>query len=147
MDHTTIDPTNSAPLASDKNGNLRILFFRVLGLVCVGLGILGAILPLMPATCFFIAAVYCFAQSAPEWRQRILDHPRFGPPVATFVREGALSRRAKIIAVGGIAANFILTLLVTDLDATATVILAAVLLTVSAYLVTRPEPAAVKVTA
>lgn len=126
---------------------LRNHALRALGLLCVGLGILGAFLPLMPATCFFLAAVFCFARSAPAWRQRILDHPRFGPPVATFVRDGALSRRAKVIAVGGIAANFTLTLLLADLGAGVVIVLALVLLTVTVYVATRPEPAEAKVTA
>ena len=113
---------------------------RGIGLVCVALGTVGAFVPLLPTTCFFIAAVYCFAKSAPAWRQRILDHPRFGPPVRSFVRDRTLSRRAKIIAVGGIVANAALTLYVLDFAPLASTVLVAVLAAVSAYIVSRPEP-------
>lgn len=120
---------------------------RAIGLVCVALGAVGAFVPLLPTTIFFIAAVYCFATSAPAWRQRILDHPRFGPPVRRFVRDGTLSRRAKVIAVAGIAANLAVTLFLLDFAPVASTILVAVLTAVSAYIVSRPEPAPVPVRA
>jgi uncharacterized membrane protein YbaN (DUF454 family) len=141
MKLTTIDLTDTASITRGGNHKVRILALRLLGLLCVGLGIVGAVLPLLPTTCFFIAAVYCFAISNPAWQQRILDHPRFGPPVQSFVRDRTLSRRAKIIALGGIAANFVLSLLVVDMTPVTIAILAAVLATASAYIASRPEPA------
>ena len=120
---------------------------RGIGLVCVALGTVGAFVPLLPTTIFFIAAVYCFATSAPAWRQRILDHPRFGPPVRSFVRDGTLSRRAKVIAVAGIAVNLAVTLFLLDFSPVASAVLVAVLMAVSAYIVSRPEPAPVPVRA
>lgn len=143
MNDTTIrvpELTAECPLDARAKRTVRMLFLRALGLVCVGLGILGAFLPLLPTTCFFIAAVYCFARSAPAWRRRILDHPRFGPPVRNFLRDRTMSRRAKTLALGAIAANFGLTLLLVDTTPATLAILAAVLAAVSAYIATRPEP-------
>lgn len=115
---------------------------RGIGLVCVSLGTVGAFVPLLPTTIFFILAVYCFAKSAPAWRQRILDHPRFGPSVRSFVRDRSLSRRAKVVAVSGIAANLALTLFLLDFAPVASIVLIAVLTLVSAYILSRPEPVA-----
>lgn len=140
-DANTTANTNERPTA------LRMHLLRGIGLVCVALGTIGAFVPLLPTTVFFIAAVYCFATSAPAWRQRILDHPRFGPPVRSFVRDGTLSRRAKAIAVGGIAVNLAVTLFLLDFAPVASAVLVAVLALVSAYILSRPEPAPVPVRA
>ncbi|MBD59547.1 MAG: hypothetical protein CL808_05430, partial [Citromicrobium sp.] len=51
------------------------------GLISVGLGAVGALLPIMPTVPFLLLAVYCFARSNPEWERRILDHPHWGPQV------------------------------------------------------------------
>jgi uncharacterized protein len=147
MDHTktaTVELTAECPLSKEQQSTVKTLFLRVLGLVCVGLGILGAFLPLLPTTIFFIIAVFCFAKSAPAWRQRILDHPRFGPPVRRFVDHGVIARRAKLIAIGAIAVNFALTLAFVAMSTVTVAILATVLTTVSAYIATRPETVAVK---
>lgn len=145
MDDIRDDLAPTCPLSPDERRSFRTCFLRALGLVCVGLGILGAFLPLLPTTIFFILAAFFFAKSAPAWRQRILDHPRFGPPIRSFVHHGTLSRRAKVIALCGIATNFMLTVLLLDMAPLAVAILATVLLTVSAYIATRPEAVAAKV--
>jgi uncharacterized protein len=132
------------PLTREQQGTVKVVLLRALGLVCVGLGILGAFLPLLPTTIFFIIAVFCFAKSAPSWRRRILDHPRFGPPVRRFVHHGSISRRAKVIAIGAIAANFTLTLAFVEMTTLTTAILATVLAAVAVYIATRPETTAVK---
>jgi len=142
---TTAELKAECPLTREQQSTVKVLFLRALGLVCVGLGILGAFLPLLPTTIFFIIAVFCFATSAPAWRQRILDHPRFGPPIRRFVHHGVIARRAKVAAIGAIAANFALTLAFVEMTTLTTAILATVLLAVSAYIATRPEAVAVKV--
>jgi len=147
MDDARISLMAECPLSTQQQSTFRTLFLRGLGLVCVGLAILGAFLPLLPTTVFFIAAAWCFAKSAPAWRRRVLDHPRFGPPIRSFVHHGMISRRSKVISIGGIAANFTLTLLLVDMTPVAVAILTTVLLTVSAYIATRPEAFAAKVRA
>jgi uncharacterized membrane protein YbaN (DUF454 family) len=142
---TTAELQAECPLTPDQQGTVKVVFFRALGLVCVGLGILGAFLPLLPTTVFFIVAVWCFAKSAPAWRQRILDHPRYGPPVRRFTEHGIIPRRVKVIALTAIAANFTLSVLFVAMAPLTVAILATVLLAVSAYIATRPETAAVKV--
>jgi uncharacterized membrane protein YbaN (DUF454 family) len=80
----------------------------VLGCVCVGLGFIGAFLPLMPTTVFLILAAACFARSSPRLETWLLNHPRFGPGLRAWRAEGAISRRNKALACGGMALGFIL---------------------------------------
>ncbi|MFD1694383.1 YbaN family protein [Roseibium aestuarii] len=85
---------------------MRRTTFKALGVACVGLGILGAILPLLPTTIFFILAAACFARSSPELEARILDHPRFGPMVVAWRENGVIPPKAKMMAVGGMALGY-----------------------------------------
>lgn len=83
---------------------MRWLYFAA-GMLFVGLGALGAALPLLPTVPFLLLAVFCFARSNPEWEQRILDHPTWGPQVRNWREHGSISRRAKILAILSISAG------------------------------------------
>lgn len=59
-------------------------FFLLNGFILTGLGIAGAVLPLLPATPFFLLAAYCFARSSQRWHDWLLAHPTFGPYILAF---------------------------------------------------------------
>ena len=73
------------------------------GLTAVGLGIVGAFLPIMPTVPFLLLAAFCFSRSHPEWEQRLLSHPQYGPSLRDWRERQAISRRAKVIAIGSMA--------------------------------------------
>ncbi|MCG8544271.1 MAG: YbaN family protein [Alphaproteobacteria bacterium] len=127
--------------ATDPKDAVVLAVLRLAGVLCLGLGIVGAFVPLLPATCFLIVAAICFAKSAPRWRRRILAHPRFGPPVRAFLEDGTLSRRAKILSVSGIAVNYALTIWLAGLTAGPAAVVGAILALVAFYIMSRPEPA------
>ena len=83
-------------------------FWLAAGLLAVGLGILGIVLPLLPTVPFFLLATVCFARSNPVWEQRLLDHPTYGPPLRRWRERGAISRRAKLAALTAMAATIAL---------------------------------------
>ena len=64
--------TDPAP----KGHPLTRPFFFVLGLVFVGLGIAGYILPVMPGTIFLILAAGCFARSSRRLEAWSENHPK-----------------------------------------------------------------------
>jgi uncharacterized membrane protein YbaN (DUF454 family) len=75
----------------------------ILGLVFVGLGGVGAVVPLMPTTIFLILAVACFARSSPKLEARLLNHPRFGRPLRQWREQGAVPLIGKVGAVIGMS--------------------------------------------
>ncbi|WP_448143485.1 YbaN family protein [Stenotrophomonas bentonitica] len=84
---------------------MRWLWF-CLGWVMVALGVIGALLPVMPTTIFLILAVGCFARSSPRFERKLLEHPRYGPSLRAWREQGAISRKGKAFAAGGMAFGF-----------------------------------------
>ncbi len=74
-----------------------------LGLAMTALGLIGAVVPLMPTTIFLILAAACFTRSSPPLEHWLLDHPRFGPTLTAWRRSGAIGARAKVAACTGMA--------------------------------------------
>jgi len=87
-------------------GRLSRPLWLVLGLVFVGLGFIGALLPLMPTTIFLILAAGCFARSSPRLEAWLLDHPRFGPTLVAWREQGAIPRKGKAMACAGMALGY-----------------------------------------
>jgi uncharacterized membrane protein YbaN (DUF454 family) len=84
---------------------MRWLWF-CLGWLMVALGVIGALLPVMPTTIFLILAVGCFARSSPRFERKLLEHPRYGPALRAWREQGAVSRTGKAFAAGGMAFGF-----------------------------------------
>lgn len=71
----------------------------VFGLLMTACGIAGIVLPLVPTTPFLLVAAFAFARSSDRLHTWLVTHPRLGPPIADWRDHGAISRRAKILAV------------------------------------------------
>ena len=88
---------------------MRALWLALGGLF-LGLGLLGVALPVLPTTPFLLLAAGCFARSSPRLHGWLLGHPVFGPPIRNWEENGAISRKAKRLAVGSMAAVLVVSL-------------------------------------
>jgi uncharacterized protein len=83
------------------------------GLVSVGIGGLGVVVPGLPTTVFFIVAAACFSRSNKRFEQWVLNLPRIGRTVSDY-REGlGMPRRSKVVAVAMIVVVSCLSALLT----------------------------------
>ena len=69
------------------------------GLLSVGIGGIGVVVPGLPTTVFFIVAAACFSRSNKRFEQWVLNLPRIGPLVRDHRAGLGMPRRAKVMAV------------------------------------------------
>ncbi|GHB30033.1 YbaN family protein [Salinicola rhizosphaerae] len=78
---------------------MRNAIYVTLAAISFALGVIGLFLPVMPTTCFMLAAVWLASKGSPRFANWIRTHPRFGPSIQAWERERAIPRHAKIMAV------------------------------------------------
>jgi uncharacterized membrane protein YbaN (DUF454 family) len=99
----------------------------VAGLVAVGLGGVGIVVPGLPTTVFFIIAASCFTRSSPRLERWVLDLPRVGPMVRDYRAGLGMRRRAKVMAIASMSVVGVLSVLLAPGLVIRAVILVAVL--------------------
>jgi uncharacterized membrane protein YbaN (DUF454 family) len=90
-------PSPPPPAPAVRRGATRIVWLTA-GMVAVGLGGLGVIVPGLPTTVFFIVAASCFARSSPRFERWVLDLPGVGGMVRDHRNGLGMPRRAKVVA-------------------------------------------------
>jgi hypothetical protein len=78
----------------------------VIGVLCLALGIAGLFLPLMPGTLFLLIALWCFSRSSARAQRWLYEHPHLGRSLRDWHRHRVVPPKAKIAAVGMMAASF-----------------------------------------
>lgn len=116
---------------------MRTLWFG-LGIAAVAAGVVGIVLPLVPTTPFLLLAAFAFSRSSPRFEAWLIDHPRLGPPIRDWRAHRAIGRRAKVVAVGLMAATLVATW-AAGVGTTILVVQIVVLAAVSVFILTRPD--------
>ncbi len=88
---------------------MRIIWASI-GLISVGLGIIGILLPLLPTVPFMILAAFCFARSSERLHDWLLSHPKFGPVIKDWRSNGAIRPHVKKLSTVSVAAVFAISL-------------------------------------
>jgi uncharacterized membrane protein YbaN (DUF454 family) len=59
--------------------------------ICIGLGVIGAFLPILPTTPFLILATVLSYNSSPKIRRWLLEHPVFGDTIQNYLENRSIS--------------------------------------------------------
>jgi len=116
------------------------LGYLLAGFICLGLGIIGAFLPLLPTTIFIILAAGCFARSNRRLERWLLENKQFGPMIHAWRAERAISRRSKIMAGLGMVLGYALFLIGARPDLWLTLVVLCFFLACAWYVFSRPQP-------
>jgi uncharacterized membrane protein YbaN (DUF454 family) len=112
--------------------------YLVLGFLCLGLGIAGYIVPLLPGTVFLLMATFFFFRSSQRMYDWVLQHPWFGTLIRNYRAGHGIPRRIKIYAIALIIISFAVSIALVATGLLLRVILVAIGLAVSAFILTRP---------
>ena len=76
--------------------NIKKSFFIVLGCLSLGLGALGAVLPLLPAFPFLMLAAFCFAKSSEKLHNWFISTKLYKKNLESFVQGKGMTMKTKI---------------------------------------------------
>ena len=82
-----------------KNNPFRILWIA-LGFLCLGLGSIGILLPILPTVPFYLATVFCFAKSSKRLHDWFIGTGLYKRHLESFVQKKSMSMRSKLSIVG-----------------------------------------------
>ena len=115
------------------------IFLLLVGWVFAGLGLIGVFIPGLPTTPFLLIALWAFSKSSKRFHDWLYNHPRFGPSLREWHREGVISVKIKILAIMTMTASlFIIIVFVAD-NWWLPVIVVACLLPPAIFILTRPS--------
>lgn len=75
------------------------ILLTILGLISLGLGILGAFLPVLPTTPLLLLSAALFLRSNERLYEWLMNHPRLGTYISNFTKHKAIPLRIKVISI------------------------------------------------
>ena len=74
---------------------LKRLLFLLLGCLCLGLGCVGIVLPILPTVPFFLVTVFCFANSSQKLHDWFVGTNMYKKHLESFVQKKGMTVRTK----------------------------------------------------
>lgn len=87
---------------TSRTGRYLLIAF---GWLCVGIGLVGIVVPGLPTTVFLLVAAWAFSKSSERFQRWLMEHPYLGPPVQAWRDRGAIPLKAKVLAVVTMSAS------------------------------------------
>lgn len=81
--------------------------FAALAYVCVGLGLLGVVIPGLPTVPFLLLAAWAASRGSKRLHDWLYDHPRFGPALTEWRDQRAVSTGSKVVALTLLAVSWV----------------------------------------
>lgn len=75
---------------------LKRLIFLILGFVCLGLGCIGIVLPILPTVPFFLVTVFCFAKSSQRLHDWFVGTKMYKKHLESFVKKKGMTVQTKV---------------------------------------------------
>lgn len=71
------------------------MIFLIIGCVCLALGCVGIVLPILPTVPFFLATVFCFSQSSQKLHDWFLRTRMYKNNLESYVKGGGMTAKTK----------------------------------------------------
>jgi len=88
-----------------KNGKNPTKWMKIIeglwfiaGTICLVLGAIGIVLPILPTTPFLLASAACYYKSSPKMHKWLLNNKWFGEYIKNYQEGKGIPRKTKLIA-------------------------------------------------
>ncbi len=119
--------------------NALKIVYLVLGMVSLILGIIGIFLPLLPTTPFLLLAAWLFSKSSDRFHHWLMTHPRLGPPILDWQKDGVIRLPTKLLVTFMTLATLGISFCFYTLPSIPKIILPTVMVAVLIFIWTRPS--------
>ncbi|MEN3950703.1 YbaN family protein [Iodidimonas sp. SYSU 1G8] len=116
----------------------RYLLLAV-GWFFLALGAIGAFLPVLPTVPFLLITAWAWSKSSKRLHRWLYSNPTYGPYLIAWHKYGVIPRRAKIMAIGMMAAGWLSFTVFFATNWWVPALIAAVELAVGWFIITRPN--------
>ena len=99
---------------TESNNTFKRHFFNTLGFICIGLAVIGIILPVMPTTIFVILAAYFFAKGSKRFHDWLLQNKVFGTYLSNYRDGKGMSIGSKIFSISFLWVGIVFSILMID---------------------------------
>lgn len=89
---------DAAATCTPKRNRLKRTIWFIAGTVCVALGAVGTVLPILPTTPFLLAAAACYCKSSERAYRWLLNNKWFGEYIRNYKEGRGIPKKTKIIA-------------------------------------------------
>ena len=100
-------PPAPAPVSPPRRVRTPRWLLFTLGWVFFALGVLGAVLPILPTTPLMLLALWAFSSSSERFHGWLYHHRIFGPPLQRWRRERVVPLPVKVVALGSMAVSLV----------------------------------------
>lgn len=76
--------------------------WAALGFLCLALGTVGVVLPILPTVPFYMITVFCFAKSSERLHRWFVGTGLYRKHVKSFVQNRSMTRRSKLTVMGSV---------------------------------------------
>lgn len=87
------------PFPKNRKKDLVRKFWKVSGSICMGVGIVGIFVPLLPTLPLFLAAGFCYWRGSPKFYNRLIHFGPVGPLIDNFRKGKGLPAKLKSRAI------------------------------------------------
>ncbi|MDE6124476.1 MAG: YbaN family protein [Eubacterium sp.] len=81
---------------------IKKIIFIVLGCVCLALGCIGIVLPILPTVPFFLVTVFCFANSSEKLHKWFTGTKMYKKHLESFVKKKGMTLQTKLTIISSV---------------------------------------------
>lgn len=97
-----------------KKSKIVRFIYIVIGLISLGLGIVGIILPILPTTPFFLLTSFCFVRGSKRFSDWFLNSKLYKKHLENFAKNKVMTIQGELLLLGLVSLMLFTTMILSD---------------------------------